>query len=103
MKNTVFWDVIVCGCCKNRRFEDKLPPSSGGKISELAANLAVTSNLSTLRSVYGSVTLMMEAISSSETLVLRIATRRHISEDDILHSHRRENFKSLIALTGWAL
>jgi hypothetical protein len=26
-----------------------------------------------------------------------------ISEDDILHSHRRENLKSYIALTGWAL
>jgi hypothetical protein len=26
----------------------------------------------------------------------------HIPEDDILHSHRRENLKSYIALTGWA-
>jgi hypothetical protein len=25
----------------------------------------------------------------------------YISEDDILHSHRRENLKSYIALTGW--
>jgi hypothetical protein len=24
-------------------------------------------------------------------------------EDDILHSHRRENLKSYLALTGWAL
>jgi hypothetical protein len=24
-------------------------------------------------------------------------------EDDILHSHRRENLKSYIALTGWTL
>jgi hypothetical protein len=27
----------------------------------------------------------------------------YISEDDILHSHRRENLKSYIALMGWAL
>jgi hypothetical protein len=26
-----------------------------------------------------------------------------IPEDDILHSHRRENLKTYIALTGWAL
>jgi hypothetical protein len=49
------------------------------------------------------ITLMKEALSSSETLVLTRATRRHIPEDDILHSHRRENLKSYIALTGWAL
>jgi hypothetical protein len=49
------------------------------------------------------VTLMMEALSSSETSVLTRATRRNIIEDDILHSHRRENLKSYIALTGWTL
>jgi hypothetical protein len=27
----------------------------------------------------------------------------YIPEDDILHSHRHENLKSYIALTGWAL
>jgi hypothetical protein len=27
----------------------------------------------------------------------------YIPEDGILHSHRRENLKSYIALTGWAL
>jgi hypothetical protein len=37
---------------------------------------------------------MMEALSSSETLVLPIATCRNIPEDDILHSHRRENLRS---------
>jgi hypothetical protein len=27
----------------------------------------------------------------------------YIPEDGVLHSHRRENLKSYIALTGWAL
>jgi hypothetical protein len=48
-------------------------------------------------------TLMMKTVRCSETSALTRATRRHIPEDDILHSHRRENFKSYIALTGWAL
>jgi hypothetical protein len=33
-------------------------------------------------------TLIMEATSSSESTVLITATRRHIPEDSILHSHR---------------
>jgi hypothetical protein len=39
----------------------------------------------------------------SETSVLRRATRRNIPKDGILHSNRRENLKSYIALTDWAL
>jgi hypothetical protein len=49
------------------------------------------------------VTLMTEALSSSETSVLKTATRRNIPEDGILHSHRRENLISYLALSGWTL
>jgi hypothetical protein len=46
---------------------------------------------------------MLEIIRSSETSVLTSVTRRHIPGSGILHSHRRENLKSYIALAGWAL
>jgi hypothetical protein len=49
------------------------------------------------------ITRMMEALSSSKTLVLTRATWRNVPEDAILHSHCRENLKSYIALTGWTL
>jgi hypothetical protein len=81
------------------------------RIGELGTMLAVTNNRHTLRSVRRLlvtanivpsspilVILMMETLSSSVTSVITSAARRNIQEDSILHSYRRENFKSYIVI-----
>jgi hypothetical protein len=45
-----------------------------------------------------SYTLKMEAIRSSEISINKISTRRHIPEDEILHSDRGDNLKSYICI-----
>jgi hypothetical protein len=62
--------------------------------------LLVTANVVHSSPIF--VTLIVEAVRSSETSVLTRATWRSIPEDVIIHS-RRENLKSYIALIGCAL
>jgi hypothetical protein len=71
------------------------------RIGELGTTLAVTSTDARCEEILA--TLMMEGTGSSEMLVLIKSPRHYIPEDGILHSHRRENLKSYIALTGWTL
>jgi hypothetical protein len=80
---------------KDEESKHVLPWNLTGSVLQLLVTAAVPSSLIIS-------TLMTETIPSSETLGLARATRRHISEN-ILHSHRRENLKSYIALTGCAL
>jgi hypothetical protein len=54
--------------------------------------MLVTTNVVPISSIL--VTLIMEAIRSSETSVIIRATRRNITEDGILPSHLRENLTS---------
>jgi hypothetical protein len=93
MKNGVFWDVTSYGCCKNRRFGGPCRVHNKvERISELGTTLAVSSNRSTLLRkkkalpllFIANVTLLMEVIRSSITLVLTRATRRQFPEDGIL-------------------
>jgi hypothetical protein len=80
---------------------DVLEESSASVIRVIRIGELVTVNVVPSSPIL--VTLMIEELRSSETSVLTRVKLRHIPEDGILHSHRRENFKSYIVLTGWVL
>jgi hypothetical protein len=94
MENAVFWDVTPCGSCKNRRFGGTYSLHHQGDQNRRARNNYVVVLRSVLRlPVIGNVapsplilvTLMMEAILSSETSVHRRPIRLNIPEDGIIY------------------
>jgi hypothetical protein len=78
--------------CETLRWVRRMPPSGMLRCEDL-----IRPDVSEAKFVPSSpilVALIMKAINSSQTSVLRRATRRNISVDGILHSHRREKLKS---------
>jgi hypothetical protein len=94
-KNAVFWDVVPCRSCVNRRFEGMyILHLEGRKIRERGSSLQPPAHACSSLADFSN--LKMEAIGSSESSVHTRSTRCHIPEDGIFHSHRRENLKSYI-------
>jgi hypothetical protein len=75
MKNAVFWDVAPYTSCVNRCFKGMHGLHLQGRKNPRAR-------------------IQLEQVAAA-TVHTR-STRRHIPEDGILHSHRRENLKSYL-------
>jgi hypothetical protein len=98
LKNAVFWGVAPCRFCVNRCFRGTYCLHlQVRKIRERATNVrSLQPPAHACSSLADFSTLKMEMIRPSEMSVHTRSTRRHIPEDGILHSHRRENLKSYI-------
>jgi hypothetical protein len=92
MKNAIFWDVMPCGCCKNRCSGGTYRLHHQGDKNQRARNnvrsnflflhiirhLLVTANMAP--SSLNLVTLMMEPLHSTKTLVVTRVTWCNIPE-----------------------
>jgi hypothetical protein len=86
MKNGVCPPATPCGSCNNLLYEGKY------RVIRLLVTAKVVPSSPIL------LTLMIQAICSSETPVLTRATRRNIPEDVVLHRKRSENSKPYTVL-----
>jgi hypothetical protein len=69
-------------------------PGARNQLEQVAAVCNLQSPAHADSSLADFSTLKMDAKCSSETSVHTRSTQRHIPENGILHSHRRENLKS---------
>jgi hypothetical protein len=83
MKIAVFSDVTLCNSCMSRRFGGEYRLHYQGDRNRRVLRLLFPANVVPSSPIF--VTLMMEAILSSETSVLTRATQRNITESGILH------------------
>jgi hypothetical protein len=95
-ESTIFWDVTPSGSRKNGRFGGIYGLYHQGEIiKDLRIALAVT-NIYAVIVVPSSLilfTLMMEVMGSFEAPILTRATRHHVPEDVVFHSHCCENLR----------
>jgi hypothetical protein len=108
MKNAVFWNDMYWDSCKNLGFRGTYRLHHEGVKKRRAKQNVFLLSVSRLlfpANVVPSppilVTRMMDALLSSETSVL--TTQGASQETTFIISHRRENLRSYIVLTGWDL
>jgi hypothetical protein len=90
IKNAVFWDITPCGSCENRRYigTQRLHHQGDKNQRAIAFLWSICQSLVTANVPISPifVTLMMEALRSSETSVLTRAKWQNIPENHILHN-----------------